>query len=443
MAPLWSLCVAEFIGTYFLVLTVGCNVMDGNPAWAVTSIASVLTVMIYALGGISGGHFNPAVTFAIALSNKIDSWATAGLYIIIQIIAGITAGYTYTSLYSHLQLVNLEPSGYRWYSAMSAEILYTLMLCFTVLNVACTKKNAPNQYAPLAIGFVVVAGGYGAGRVSMGCFNPAVAFGVDFASIWLGFGWSFAYMGFEFLGAVLAACLYRLVRPEEFWQADVSSLWPKLLAEFLGTFYLALTVGFNVLPTNSKAAAWSIAASLMSMVYALGSCSGAHFNPAVTLAILLSGRNKTNTSEAAAYMTVQILGGVAGAFTSTITVGGVFGLGLPDPTIAGYGAVGVAECVFTFVLCFVALNVASTQTASKDMFGFAIGMCVTVGGCAVGSVSGGCLNPAVAIGVGLGSIGILQCCYWVFVELLGGLAAAGLFYAFRPEEFGKGLPLRI
>jgi len=227
----------------------------------------------------------------------------------------------------------------------------------------------------------------------------------------------------------------------------VNSMWPKLLAEFLGTFYLVLTVGFNVLPTPSSSVAWSIAASLMSMIYALGSCSGAHFNPAVTLAILCSGRGKTNAAEAAAYMVVQILGGVAGAFMATVTIQTSTGasLSLPDPDVAGWGAVGMAEFIFTFVLAFVVLNVATTETASKDMFGFAIGMCVTVGGFAIGGISGGCLNPAVAIGVGLGnlSVGIPRIGYWVFVEFLGGLAAAGLFRAFRPEEFVKGLPLRM
>jgi len=276
----------------------------------------------------------------------------------------------------------------------------------------------------------------------MGCFNPAVAFGVDFASIGAGFGWSFAYMGFELLGAALAAILYRLVRPEEFWNFDgANALWPKLLAEFLGTFYLVLTVGFNVLPKHSKGVAWSIAASLMSMIYALGSCSGAHFNPAVTLAILCSGRSKANVGEAAAYMGVQIVGGVVGAFTASITAGGT--LGLPNPEIVGYVAVGVAEFLFTLVLCLVVLNVATTETASKDMFGFAIGMCVTVGGFAIGNISGGCLNPAVAFGVGLGDLSILRILYWVFVEFLAGVAAAGLFRALRPEEYGKGLPLRM
>merc|ERR1719265_2986080 len=146
-----------------------------------------------------------------------------------------------------------------------------MMLCFVVLNVACASKYAEtgNQWYGLAIGFVIVAGAYGAGVVSGGCFNPAVAIGIDTSSAGLGFGWCIAYTIFEFVGAALAA---------------VAS---QLISEFLGTFMLVLTVGLNVLG-NSPAGAFSIAASLMCMIYALGDVSGAHFNPAVTLAILAS-----------------------------------------------------------------------------------------------------------------------------------------------------------
>merc|ERR1719436_962897 len=88
----------------------------------------------------------------------------------------------------------------------------------------------------------------------------------------------------------------------------------KLLSEFLGTYMLVLTVGLNVL-SNSQAAVFSIAASLMCMIYALGTVSGAHFNPAVTAAIVCSGRGCISPAEAGAYVAVQIVGGVCAAFT--------------------------------------------------------------------------------------------------------------------------------
>merc|ERR1719387_3082638 len=271
--------------------------------------------MIYSLGSVSGAHFNPAVTVAIALCGQIESWLEAGKNCLVQVPAGI---------------------------------LCTCMLCFVVLNVACSRANYRNQYYGLAIGFVIIAGGHAAGPISGGCFNPAVAVGIDVSSAGLGFGWCFAYFAYEFTGAALAALLFRLTRPEE-WRSELPSpLTRKCVSEFTGTFFLVLTVGLNVL-NKSPAAVWSIAAALMSMIYALGSCSGAHFNPAVTVAIVLSGRDKCPPAEAGAYIGVQIVAAVLAGFTYTTTFGKSFGL----PMLMSYVEVGAAEMVFTFLLCFV------------------------------------------------------------------------------------------
>merc|ERR1719191_970349 len=100
-----------------------------------------------------------------------------------------------------------------------AEVFYTAMLCFVVLNVAASTANGcdtGNQFYGLAIGFVIVAGAYGAGNISGGAFNPAVAFGLETSSMQHFKGWSFAYLGYEFLGAVLASVCHRLVRPKEY-----------------------------------------------------------------------------------------------------------------------------------------------------------------------------------------------------------------------------------
>lgn len=274
--------LAEFVGTFLLVFTVGCNVLSGDPTWNGTSIACVLMVSIYALGNVSGANFNPAVSFALALSNKLP-WIDACIYCGVQIVAGILGGLSYAALFWNSFRLgpgqNKEHVPYTWWQAGIAEVLYTFMLCFVVLNVATTSKNYGNQFYGLAIGFVIIAGGYSAGDISGGAFNPAVAFGVDIAGASLGFGWCFAYLGFELMGASLAAILFRVVRPDEF-DDDIEEygLVAKLCSEFLGTFFLVLTVGLNVIG-KSPAPVWSIAASLMCMIYALGNCSGAHFNP--------------------------------------------------------------------------------------------------------------------------------------------------------------------
>jgi len=437
---MFAKCAAEFVGTFLLVFTVGCNVLGGSGMWAGVSIACVLMVSIYAMGGISGGNFNPAVSISLGICKAfggpgLDA-ATVAIYSLVQCAAGATAGMCYSALFS--ENVKLGPAqGFRSDQAGTCELLYTFMLCFVVLNVAAAKKNAQerNQYYGLAIGFVIIAGAYGAGAVSGGCFNPAVALGLDLSKSGgsffegTGFRWSGPYIVYELVGALLAAVFFKLVRPEDFGGASSSVC--ELLSEFLGTYMLVLTVGLNVLG-KSKAGAFSIAASLTSMIYALGDVSGAHFNPAVTVAVLASGRCPDLTPmKAASYMGVQILAGLTAASTyAYIYSGATFALGPGDGFT--WASVAVAEIVFTFVLCFVVLSTAvSERTKASHMFGLAIGSCVTVGGCAIGGISGGSLNPAVSFGIAGAQIlnggYFYKALIYSVLEVVGGVAAAGAF----------------
>merc|ERR1719163_2307676 len=156
------------------------------------------------------------------------------------------------------QSFNLAPTkGHNWWQAGVAELLYTFMLCFVVLNVAASNKHGgKNQFYGLAIGFVIVAGAYSGGSVSMGCFNPAVAFGLDVASAYFGVFYCFVYTVFELVGAALAAGAFMVCRGdqekveiaetatdaqrEEMGAATTEA--SKLLSEFLGTYILVLTV---------------------------------------------------------------------------------------------------------------------------------------------------------------------------------------------------------
>mmetsp|Transcript_101469 Transcript_101469/g.205971 ORF Transcript_101469/g.205971 Transcript_101469/m.205971 type:complete len:461 (-) Transcript_101469:78-1460(-) len=444
-------CVAEFVGTYLLVFTVGCNVLAGNAIWGGMSIASVLSVAIYSFAGVSGANFNPAVSITLGISKQIGGpgmdWQPVGIYCGVQVVAGILAAASYAMLF--WDTFSLGPAkGFSWVNAASCEILYTFMLCFVVLNVAAAKKNIQekNQYFGLAIGFVLVAGVYGTGSVSGGCLNPAVATGIDVSSAGagFGFGWCLAYTAFEIVGAALAVGAFYLVRPEDFGREVSTPRMQKLTSEFLGTFILVLTVGLNSLG-HSPAAVLSIAASLTSMIYALGDVSGAHFNPAVTLAIFVSRRDKNFTAEEAAYYVLSQFGGglvAAGSYTG-IYHGNV--VPLEPRGDFGWAAVGVAETIFTFVLCLVVLSVAvSEKTKTKDMFGFAIGSCITVGGFAIGSISGGSLNPAVSLGIAAphiingGGFFLNAAIYTVF-ELIGGVLAALVFNVTHEAE-PKKLP---
>jgi aquaporin Z len=432
--------VAEFVGTFLLIFTVGCNVLSANAVWAGVSIASVLMVSIYALGGISGANFNPAVTLSLALATtmgkeeiKMD-WGKAASYMGVQVLAGVLAAFSYGALF--MDSFNLGPAkGFSYIEAGLCEMLYTFMLCFVVLNVATAKNLSGNQYYGLAIGFVIVAGAYGAGAVSGGCFNPAVAIGIDLASFMKGFGACLVYVPCELVGAALAAALFRVVRPGDFGAETTGA--EIYVSEFLGTFVLVLTVGLNVLG-KSPAGAYSIAASLMCMIYALGDVSGAHFNPAVTLAILASNTCPDLTpAKAGAYMAVQICGGVVAAFTySLIRKGDSFGLG-PSGKIS-WAQVGVAEVVFTFVLCYVVLCVAvAKKTNAPTMFGLLIGACVTVGGNAIGAISGGSLNPAVSFGIGASHSvsNLLNALIYTLFEFVGAAMAAGVFMVTHAVEY--------
>merc|ERR1719456_1966306 len=101
----------------------------------------------------------------------------------------------------------------------------------------------------------------------------------------------------------------------------------------------------------------------------------------------------------------------------------------------------MAEIVFTFVLCYVVLCVATVKEPSKDFFGLAIASCVTAGGYAIGAVSGGSLNPAVSFGISsshiMGGGHFYRCLIWSLFEFLGAGLAAGAFRLTHPSEFEK------
>jgi len=445
--------LAEFLGTFLLILTVGCNVLSQNPNWGGVSIACVLMVGIYALGGASGANFNPAVSVALGLAGKMDEgWKQVGAYCGVQVAAGLCAAGAYSALFG--STFNLGPTkNHAWWQAMLCEMLYTFMLVFVVLNTAASKKlGGKNQFYGLAIGFVIVAGAYGPGAVSGGCFNPAVAIGIDAISAGKGFGWCILYTAFELLGAALAVGLFSAMRPEERSNDDAPisyELPSKLIGEFIGTFMLVLTVGLNVLG-GSKSAAFSIAASLMCMIYAIGDVSGAHFNPAVTVAITCSGREKIQPKEAGLYIVTQLAAGFLAAMTYE-AVHSVVTFRLGPGEGFGWAEVATAEIAFTFVLCFVVLCVATTEVnPAPELTGFIIGMCVTVGGLAIGGISGGSLNPAVSIGIAsarkiLGGGSFMPGIAYFAFELVGGAVAAGVFQAAYPGEFAskeEKLPLQ-
>merc|ERR1719263_2274232 len=195
---------AEFLGTFLLTFAVGCNTLTNAYVWGATSNACTLMVLIYAFGDVSGAHFNPAVSIASFVSMRL-SFGELMVYMLVQLLGAALGTTAYSLLFN--QSFNIAPMvGFHWYQAALAELFFTMMLCFVVLSTVVPNRS--NEFAPLAIGLVLVAGAHGAGAISGGCFNPAIALAVDISSAGLGFGWSIAYMGWQFVGAALAAVFY-------------------------------------------------------------------------------------------------------------------------------------------------------------------------------------------------------------------------------------------
>lgn len=201
--------LVEFIGTFFLVLTVGLAVHSGS-VLAPVAIGSVLMVMIFAGGHVSGGHFNPAVTLAVFLRGKCEKRDVIP-YWLAQFLAGAVAAWVVTSLHGR------PPTGaalHGTWPSLTVEFLFTFALAWVVLNTATAKGTAGNSFYGLAIGFTVLTGAVAVGSISGGAFNPAVGLGVVVMGLeslrQLG-----VYLVADLAGGAVAALAYRAVNGAE------------------------------------------------------------------------------------------------------------------------------------------------------------------------------------------------------------------------------------
>jgi aquaporin Z len=210
------------------------------------------------------------------------------------------------------------------------------------------------------------------------------------------------------------------------------SMVPKLVVEFIGTFFLVFTVGMTVKgPDSSTMAALAIGSSLMVMVYAGGHFSGGHYNPAVTLGVTLRG--KATWAEAIPYWGAQFAAAIVAALL-VLFIKPVAGPVTPPPGAPveySIAAKLLVEFLFTFALVYVVLNSATAKgTAGNSFYGLAIGFTVVVGAFAVGPVSGGAFNPAVAVGAATAGLAEwLNIWIPLAADFAGGAAAALLFNA--------------
>src|SRR3984957_2370453 len=201
--------LAEFIGAFFLVLTIGCTVIGhGAGPLAPLAIGCALMVMIFAGGHISGGHFNPAVTLGVWLRGKCETKDVVP-YMIFQVMGAMLAAFVVKFLKGGATVAPAHPATI---PALLAEFLFTFALVYVVLNVATAKGTSGNSFYGLAIGFTVLAGAFSVGSISGGVFNPAVAAGISvmgissWANIWI-------YLVADFAGGAVAAGVFNALNP--------------------------------------------------------------------------------------------------------------------------------------------------------------------------------------------------------------------------------------
>lgn len=201
--------IIEFIGTFFLVLTIG---LAANPI----AIGAVLAALVYMGGYISGAHYNPAVTLGVWIQKKIKL-ADAGIYMLVQLVAAIAAAAVFQAIHGG-KMVVAPGSKYSYGAALVAEIVFTFALVSVVLHSAVSKKTLGNSYYGIAIGFVLMAGAYSVGTISGGAFNPAVGLGPNIYNL------SYLtdhlsnislYIVGPFLGAALASIVFSITQENQ------------------------------------------------------------------------------------------------------------------------------------------------------------------------------------------------------------------------------------
>jgi aquaporin Z len=198
----------EFIGMFLFVFIVGMATerLTGAGALAPFAIGSVLMVMVFAGGHVSGGHYNPAVSTAILIRGKMtpQEWLA---YVITQLVAASLAALVVRGVGGVETVGAFASTG----KMLVVEFIWTFALAYVVTNVATAKGTDNNSFYGLAIGFTVVTGALAVGGISGGAFNPAVALG---ATIFGAFPWShiWIYLVADLLGGAAGAAAFLFIQ---------------------------------------------------------------------------------------------------------------------------------------------------------------------------------------------------------------------------------------
>lgn len=201
----------ELVGTFFLVFVIGMSVISpGIGILAPLAIGSVLMVMVYAGGYISGAHYNPAVTLAVFIRGKIGL-KDGIFYWLFQLIGAALAALLVNFFKADTVVTAMTPNVLQ---ALLIELIFTFALAYVVLNVATSKQTGGNSYYGLAIGFTLMVGIFVGGGISGGAYNPAVALGISLMklsawnNIWI-------FLVGNLAGGILAGLAFRLLSPSK------------------------------------------------------------------------------------------------------------------------------------------------------------------------------------------------------------------------------------
>eukprot|EP00927_Polykrikos_kofoidii_P075592 TRINITY_DN7189_c0_g1_i1.p1 TRINITY_DN7189_c0_g1~~TRINITY_DN7189_c0_g1_i1.p1 ORF type:complete len:540 (+),score=64.08 TRINITY_DN7189_c0_g1_i1:123-1742(+) len=511
--------VAEFLGTFFIALCHASAVAgDEIGGWWPCAVGFVAMGSIYAAFAVSGGHLNPAVSVAFYISGKLSSWNCFG-FVATQVCAGVFSGLVTMLMQEGSRLSSgIVHSGVR---AIAIEGIYCIAIL--IVTLACydldagPTKRRRNQYFGLAVGFTIGGAGYAAAGSSLSMFNPAVtissvllgrttvAFGTLCALTQLSAAFPASLLAGMFRDSVAleqndsvsssagrysSASISSVVLdvPVEHTGGEKRSLTVRLTAELVGTFLCVLTfmlcmestkddpkagtatlvLAKNETLTPEKAAAvaratgissWATGSVLIGMVCSFRRVSGAHLNPAVTLAVACGARNLT-AMEAWSYAVVQSVAGMMAGLLCIFfraggsKAGGLFGDAhepLPQAGVSWW-AVGFGEMLFTMTLALVVMCVSCVTSPRYPKalnlrsfdFGIAVGMCMSSGSFALDTYSGGLLNPAILIGscaecyfTSKTSLTVLTgaFCRFLTFQLAGGVLAALAFVTLHPLQY--------
>jgi len=204
--------IIEFIGTFFLVFTIG---FTSNPI----AISAILTGMIYMGKDISGAYYNPAITIAGWLRGRMN-FLEFLKYIAIQILAATIAALMYyliiAKTFAPIPNNTINPL-----KPLFIEAAFTFVLALVFLKTTTSKKTAGNSYYGIAIGFTVLGAIYAGSSISGAGYNPAAAIGSIIIDT-IFWGWEgyihnlWLYIVGPFIGGAAATVVYKITNPDEF-----------------------------------------------------------------------------------------------------------------------------------------------------------------------------------------------------------------------------------